>query len=770
MGNVDMGKSFHDSSILNDLIASEENLNQSDFKPSISTDSQKQHSPTRNVTFASRESFDTEIHSNTRSSTIIELCLPSLSPSPNPDYTTYEAYDVLNDPAKLQENIIENLRNQLLELSIEKNMQSKKLEDVECQNKKLKERMKKDKKAREADLNHWIKRCSALKVRVSKVEKQLEEAVKIEEEPCSVPEPEPEPERRQLDPDGTCAADEDSIDRIEELEVKYSNKLQQLNSHIVMLNSEVGFWKHEHGEIKMRYESLLAVGAQLENELFQSRQVVLSLQKQVEKLTRALALKEKQLQKGSKIPSVSKKNTSHVLPGPSIKLSLGDVKQASSGNNFRRMSRILNQSSARTKQQYSPIRPQQVDFDDNDNDAEYIVDYVLPTKTTTPKPIAYPSILKKTLQARTDSDRTINVDFETRAALDRSISWDDSEEITVPASTIKPLTKINHFNDRTQSDADLVPTKSQPRKSYDVRQFKNSPPKCYSIQSNSINTESTDMMSVGTDVTPSSESGDSSDSSSSSSSTSSDDSFDVKQLVSPNSTKAPEPPDKKQKPSLKTAMHDGQAPNRMKSDTELLPSILKSPSSPSKLKPKPTSRYSIALKDLEEPLKERLDQSLTSLGNESISNPDFCIISKPDLAPAKSAPRKSYNIRKFRNNSPNTSLQSIETDNIADQTEQTDSMTSETGNSSESDSLDSNESTSSGESEIQPSIEIRTQQDSTKTCLVSHMPFTEKESGSSGLYSGQIDIASKLPNGFGALKCGKSDIFSGNWKMGLFCQ
>eukprot|EP00956_Cyclotella_meneghiniana_P009034 scaffold12387_cov63-Cyclotella_meneghiniana.AAC.3 len=53
------------------------------------------------------------------------------------------------------------------------------------------------------------------------------------------------------------------------------------------------------------------------------------------------------------------------------------------------------------------------------------------------------------------------------------------------------------------------------------------------------------------------------------------------------------------------------------------------------------------------------------------------------------------------------------------------------------------------------------------TCSVYHMPYKGKRPDVNGLYSGHIDIESRLPNGFGELKCTNGDVLRGNWKMGV---
>ena len=53
------------------------------------------------------------------------------------------------------------------------------------------------------------------------------------------------------------------------------------------------------------------------------------------------------------------------------------------------------------------------------------------------------------------------------------------------------------------------------------------------------------------------------------------------------------------------------------------------------------------------------------------------------------------------------------------------------------------------------------------SCLVSRMPYKEKQTGVDGLYSGHIDLATKLPNGNGVLKYTNGDVLSGEWRFGV---
>jgi hypothetical protein len=185
--------------------------------------------------------------------------------------------------------------------------------------------------------------------------------------------------------------------------------------------------------------------------------------------------------------------------------------------------------------------------------------------------------------------------------------------------------------------------------------------------------------------------------------------------------------------------------------------------------------------DLQDLCNEAYENDLSQWAEESISYPDVCEAMKADnqsttrrrngdddLKPAQLKPRSSFNQRIFENWGA-SSVTSLKTDPTKSITScETDDISSESDSSSSSD--DTSSSTSSGSSDF--SFNAMPHQNSMTTCTVSHMPYKEKNSGVHGLYSGQIDIATKLPNGFGALKCtnvhsGECDVHSGEWKMGF---
>ncbi|KAL3801345.1 hypothetical protein HJC23_006955 [Cyclotella cryptica] len=62
---------------------------------------------------------------------------------------------------------------------------------------------------------------------------------------------------------------------------------------------------------------------------------------------------------------------------------------------------------------------------------------------------------------------------------------------------------------------------------------------------------------------------------------------------------------------------------------------------------------------------------------------------------------------------------------------------------------------------------------SNNRCLVSSMPWTRSDFHSSGFYSGQIDVTSKLPDGFGVFRCSCTNdhcYLKGDWILGELKQ
>eukprot|EP00804_Cyclotella_cryptica_P013527 CCRYP_017234-RA/>CCRYP_017234-RA protein AED:0.43 eAED:0.43 QI:0/-1/0/1/-1/1/1/0/427 len=240
------------------------------------------------------------------------------------DNANIENVDLLHDSNKSQEAIIEHLRHQLLELSIERNslrhQQNDALEEVTLQKKALEEQLESVKESHKSALAHWQKKCSSLKVEVISLEKRLGVL----------------DGQRQVDPDGQCAADYD-ITAITEIHAKYKAKLQQLNYHIVLLNSEVEFWKAEHDKVKMKYDTAIISKRRAECDSIGSKGVIESMRNEIERLNRQSAEKEKQLhsQKKNKIFSSSmKKKKRDTAKECAHALSLDDVKTIYPCNDF----------------------------------------------------------------------------------------------------------------------------------------------------------------------------------------------------------------------------------------------------------------------------------------------------------------------------------------------------------------------------------------------------------------------------------------------------
>ena len=691
-----------------------------------------------------------------------------------------DAYDKLNDPRKLQETIIEDLRNQLLEMTVEKNANSKQIEDMKLKQKQLELMLKQEKESvetklksqkdsLETDMSHWIERCSSLKTQTSRLEKQLKAAKADAADRSKTVEEKIElaiPERKPLDPDGQCAEDQNSIeDKIKELEFNYNKKLQQLNSHIVMLNSEVGFWKQQNGEIKMQYELLDAKNVKTENEFGHAKQVIKCMQKQLEKLTRALALKEKQLKSQSlsksRVPNRSKIDmNSSMATGSAVKMSLGDVKMASSGrNSLRRMSNLFHQHSIKHT------------FNNEVHDVAYFSDHGIPLKKATQQ-IRHPSILRNSRHAveRAKSSDSIEVDAATRTALDLSISW--KEDIDGQDSILRSSVKSNFAMSGAQSDGGSIPRGAKPKLLYNTRESKNSP----SEGKHSTRPKLSHSKMSGANSTSDSESSSpsqshSSSSLSSSSSTSSDEPAGLQQIkpLSLNNSAAGALPKQSQPQSILKAPHKESPTREMASQSQTRRSSL-------------SKQHSLDLMDVFENNGKRSGKHSIELAGESMESivipndmdPDI------DLVKTKSKQRKTFNSRMLKSASY-TSNQSTENDPNKSSTESSvvSIHTNPTVESSTSESISSDYSTSTSEDSScasedsasfavgVPSIKMRSQQELPTCCAVSHMPYKYKQLDANGLYSGHIDIASKLPNGFGALKCDNGDIFSGTWKMGV---
>ena len=182
--------------------------------------------------------------------------------------------------------------------------------------------------------------------------------------------------------------------------------------------------------------------------------------------------------------------------------------------------------------------------------------------------------------------------------------------------------------------------------------------------------------------------------------------------------------------------------------------------STSQLQKKRTSLIKQESLNLNDVFEKERKQSM-NFANESIIIPDDMDLGL-DLIKTKSKQRKSFNTRMLKIPYTESSLVSIDTNPTAESSTSSDYSAS----SSEEDSSCASEYSSSFTGQV-PSPKIGTQQDVATCCAVSHMPYKYKQLNAIGLYSGHIDIASKLPNGFGALKCDNGDIFSGTWKMGV---
>ncbi|KAL7487107.1 hypothetical protein ACHAW6_012709 [Cyclotella cf. meneghiniana] len=224
--------------------------------------------------------------------------------------------DLLQDSNKSQEAIIEHLRHQLLELSIERNalrhQLSNALEEETSQKKALEKQLENERETHKSILARWQKKCSSLKVDVLSLEKRLGVLNG----------------QRQVDPDGQCAADND-ISAIIEIQARYKSKLQQLNSHIVLLNSEVEFWKAEHDRVKIKYDVVTMSKRRSESDSAGRKEVMESMRKEIERLNRQLVEKEKQLQSRKKnkiFYSSQKKNKRDVEKELSCVSSLDVVK------------------------------------------------------------------------------------------------------------------------------------------------------------------------------------------------------------------------------------------------------------------------------------------------------------------------------------------------------------------------------------------------------------------------------------------------------------
>ena len=337
---------------------------------------------------------------------------------PDERLSDHDADSVLNYSDNEKVIIIKKLREELLELSREQNDHAKLLEDLKLENMRLDQQMKQEKIAQEANLALWMKRCSRLAAREKLLEKQLEaHANAPKEEPST-------PTRHQLDPDG------DVIDDV--AEDIYMNKLKQLNAHILMLNTEVDHWKTMYERLNDQFEIFLySRGEEAHNELLYSKEVIKVMQRKCEKLTYALAKKNKELQRQKRYNDESRAKeepTIDVVTSGALKMSLGDITKVSgSRNRFRKMfmSEVLqkNQSTKRPPNRINQMSNSQVSNTTNP---------ISSTQT------AYPSILRKRTRSTSLDSRRVNIPNR----LERSASWGGKSNSTA-SSVLRPAMKTN---------------------------------------------------------------------------------------------------------------------------------------------------------------------------------------------------------------------------------------------------------------------------------------------------------------------------------------